>query len=289
MSSSRVPEPAVGAPGALQPTAGRPARWRLWLELGLVLGLSLGQSAVYAVVSLADKLTRGPLAEQTTSMNTSRAERPVFDLLYQLLDIAFALVPAVLALYFLYLLTGRTPFAVLGFGVRRPGRGLLPSVGYDAATGTALFLAIGVGTLGVYAAGRALGMTTAIAPANLGDYWWTIPVLLLSAVRHGVLEEVLVVGFLFHYLRQLGVHQGPWRAWAIILISAVLRGSYHLYQGFGPFLGNVAMGVVFGWFYQRSMDRGQPRVMPLVVAHVLLDAVGFIGFALWGSAIGIGA
>lgn len=300
MSSSPVPESGAPEPESREPAAPaaglpastnvvEPSRRRLWIELALVFGLSLGQSAVYSVVSLADKLTRAPLAEQTTSMNTSRNERPVFDLIYQLLDIAFDLVPVALAFYLLYALTGRSPFALLGFGVRRPGRGLPASMGYDAAAGTALFLAIGVGTLGVYAAGRALGVTTAIAPANLGEHWWTIPVLLLSAVRHGVLEEVLIVGFLFHYLRRLGLHRGRWSAWSIILISALLRGSYHLYQGFGPFVGNVAMGVIFGWFYQRSVDRGQPRVMPLVVAHALLDAVGFIGFALLGPAIGIGA
>ncbi|GHD07823.1 CPBP family intramembrane glutamic endopeptidase [Zhihengliuella salsuginis] len=271
------------------PVPTRAGRVRLRVEIALVLGLSLGQSAVYSVVSLLDKLTRAPLGDQTTSMNRSLAERPGFDLTYQLLDIVFALVPVALALYLLFALTGRSPFRTLGFGVRRPGRSVPASIGYDAGVGSALFAAIGVGTLGVYAAGRALGVTTAIVPANLDDHWWTIPVLLLSAVRHGVLEEVVVVGFLFHHLRRLGWGRGAWGAWSIIVASALLRGSYHLYQGIGPFLGNVAMGLVFGWLYQRGVDRGQPRVMPLVVAHALLDAAGFVGYALFGSAIGIGA
>lgn len=267
----------------------RAERVRLWVEIALVLGLSLGKSAVYSVVSLLDKLTRAPLAEQTTSMNGSLNRRPGFDLTYQLLDVFFALVPVALALYLLFALTGRNPFALLGFGVRRPGRSAGASIGYDAGVGFALFLAMGVGTLGVYAAGRALGVTTAIVPANLDEHWWTIPVLLLSALRHGVLEEVIVVGFLFHHLRRLGWGRGTWGPWSIIVASALLRGSYHLYQGIGPFLGNVAMGIVFGWFYQRGVERGQPRVMPLVVAHALLDAAGFVGYALLGSAIGIGA
>lgn len=266
----------------------RAERVRLWVEIALVLGLSLGKSAVYSVVSLLDKLTRAPLGEQTTSMNGSLSRRPGFDLTYQLLDVFFALVPVALALYLLFALTGRNPFALLGFGVRRPNRSAGASIGYDAGTGFALFLAMGVGTLGVYSAGRALGVTTAIVPANLDEHWWTIPVLLLSAVRHGVLEEVIVVGFLFHHLRRLGWGRGAWGPWSIILVSALLRGSYHLYQGIGPFLGNVAMGIVFGWFYQRGVERGQPRVMPLVVAHALLDAAGFVGYALLGSAIGIG-
>jgi membrane protease YdiL (CAAX protease family) len=53
----------------------------------------------------------------------------------------------------------------------------------------------------------------------------------------------------------------------------VLRGSYHLYQGYGPFLGNVAMGVVFGWCYARF-----GRTAPLVVAHMILDVVSFVGY-----------
>ena len=79
-----------------------------------------------------------------------------------------------------------------------------------------------------------------------------------------------MVGYLFTRLRELGV--GPW---ATILSSAVLRGTYHLYQGFGPFVGNVAMGIVFGWCYQRW-----GRTMPLVIAHWMLDMVSFIGYPL---------
>ncbi|MNH46267.1 CAAX amino terminal protease self- immunity [compost metagenome] len=63
----------------------------------------------------------------------------------------------------------------------------------------------------------------------------------------------------------------------------MIRGSYHLYQGVGPMIGNMLMGVVFGWVYQKY-----GRVMPLVIAHFLLDAIGFVGYALVGPAIGIG-
>jgi uncharacterized protein len=105
-----------------------------------------------------------------------------------------------------------------------------------------------------------------------------VPVLLLSAVRHGILEEVIVVGYLFERLPRLG-----WGTWQVLLASAVLRGSYHLYQGVGPFIGNFAMGLVFGWVYLKTR-----RVMPLVIAHALLDAAGFVGFALFGPAIGLG-
>jgi membrane protease YdiL (CAAX protease family) len=58
------------------------------------------------------------------------------------------------------------------------------------------------------------------------------------------------------------------------LLSALLRGSYHLYQGFGGFIGNFFMGLLFGYLYQRW-----GRVMPLVVAHFLLDAAIFVGYS----------
>ena len=65
-----------------------------------------------------------------------------------------------------------------------------------------------------------------------------------------------------------------------LLAAAVLRGSYHLYQGIGPFFGNVVMGVVFAWCFRRW-----GRVLPLVVAHTMIDIVSFVGYplaaALW--------
>ena len=78
-----------------------PSRRRLRLEVWIVLGLSLGQSAVYSVVQLLDKMTRAPLAEGTSTLNRSQSSREYFDLTYQLLDIIFALVPVVLVIYFL--------------------------------------------------------------------------------------------------------------------------------------------------------------------------------------------
>jgi len=65
---------------------------------------------------------------------------------------------------------------------------------------------------------------------------------------------------------------GPW---PVIIVSALIRGSYHLYQGFGGFIGNAIMGVVFGWLYTRTK-----RVLPLIIAHTILDIVSFVGYSL---------
>ncbi|BCW53965.1 MULTISPECIES: CPBP family intramembrane glutamic endopeptidase [unclassified Arthrobacter] len=256
-----------------------PSRRRLRLEVWIVLGLSLGQSAVYSVVQLLDKMTRAPLAEGTSTLNRSQSTREYFDLTYQLLDIIFALVPVLLVFYFLtdqrQAVPGeagnsRSAFQKLGFNFARPGRDLLQGLGLAGL--------IGIPSLGLYAAGRALGITTAIIPSALDAYWWTVPVLILSAMRHAVLEEVIVVGYLLDRFGKFG-----WSMPLAIAASSVLRGSYHLYQGFGPFIGNAVMGVVFAWLYTRTR-----RVMPLVIAHALLDIVAFVGFSLFGKAVGLG-
>ena len=255
-----------------------PSRRLLRLEVWIVLGLSLGQSAVYSVVQLLDKMTRAPLAEGTSTLNRSQSSREYFDLTYQLLDIIFALVPVLLVIYFLTDQRQSTPgaphggsaFRKLGFDFARPGRDLLQGLGLAAL--------IGIPSLGLYAAGRALGITTAIIPSALDAYWWTVPVLILSALRHAVVEEVIVVGYLLNRFGAFG-----WSVPLAIFASSMLRGSYHLYQGFGPFIGNAVMGVVFAWLYTKTR-----RVMPLVVAHALLDIVAFVGFSLFGKAVGLG-
>jgi membrane protease YdiL (CAAX protease family) len=231
-------------------------------EIVIVLLLSLGQSAFYAVVSLIAKLTAGkPLSQQAAVLNQSQSPRPYLDLTYQLLGIFFALIPVALALYLLAR-DRLEPRRTLGLTASRPG--------FDLGWGTLLAAGIGIpGLLLVYVA-RLLGISADIVPAALQSVWWAIPVLVLSAIENAVLEEVIVVGYLITRLRGLGMSL-PW----IIACSAVLRGSYHLYQGFGAFVGNAVMGVVFALFFLRTK-----RVMPLIVAHSILDTAAFVGYTL---------
>jgi membrane protease YdiL (CAAX protease family) len=240
----------------------RGGRRRLWWEVAIVLGLSLGQSAIYSIVSIVDRATRDtPLADQSAAVNPSQSSREVFDLLYQVLGNLFPLFAVALTIFLLWQ-PRRSGFQRIGLDATRPLR--------DLGGGMLLFLVIGVPGILFYALGRLLGLTVQVQASPLDTYWWTIPVLILAAVRAGLQEEVIVVGYLFTRLRQLG-----WGRWTIILSAALLRGSYHLYQGFGPFVGNAIMGVVFGWCYTRW-----GRTMPLVVAHVVIDIVSFVGYPL---------
>ena len=248
-----------------QPVASEVAvdRTRLGIEVVIVLGLSLGQSAVYAVLRIIERLTREvPLAQQTSTLNPSvTPDRPWLDLTYQLVGIAFGLMPVLLALYLLNL-TNAPAGRTIGFDLHRPR--------FDLGFGVLIAVAIGVPGLGLYALARILGINTEVQASGLTDNWWTIPVLILSAVQNALLEEIVVVGYLFTRLRQLA-----WHPVAIIALSAIIRGSYHLYQGIGGFIGNLVMGVIFGLIYMRWK-----RVGPLIVAHTLLDITAFVGYAL---------
>jgi membrane protease YdiL (CAAX protease family) len=144
----------------------------------------------------------------------------------------------------------------------RPGR--------DVAAGAGIAAIIGGAGLGLYLLAHAIGVNRAVVPAELPAAWWRIPVEIIVAAQNGILEEILVLGYLLHRLDQLG-----WSRNRAVAASAVLRGSYHLYQGLGGFAGNVIMGVIFAKLYQRF-----GRVGPLIVAHTLIDSVALVGYTL---------
>ncbi|MFC4563479.1 CPBP family intramembrane glutamic endopeptidase [Nocardiopsis mangrovi] len=262
-------EPSPAAPGDDTPSAGAPPAPAapapltprlLRAEVLIVLALSLGAAAVSAVISFVGSVTAPQsLAEQTASLVGSQAdsERPWLDLSRQVYSLVFAMAPVALVIHLLHR-TGQSA-RTIGFDVRRPGGDLLSGAGLAAL--------IGGGGLVVYLVSWQLGLTVTVAPSALNDHWWQIPVLVLQAVKNGVLEEVIVVGYLLLRLERLG-----WSPVQAVLASSVLRAFYHLYQGIGMFFGNLVMGVVFCWFYRRY-----GRVMPLVVAHALIDIVAFAG------------
>jgi membrane protease YdiL (CAAX protease family) len=239
-----------------------PPPWLQRWEIVAVFAVSLGASGLYALLSFIGSLTaRQSLSKQTATLNGSLAPgRPLLDLFMQLLNITLSLAPVFLVFYLLAR-SGERPSSI-GLDAREPGR--------DLARGTVLAAVIGGAGLGLYLIAFHLGVELNVVAENLPDVWWRIPVLLLSAAQNATVEEVIVVGYLLSRLDLLGVR--PSRA---ILLSAVIRGSYHLYQGVGAFLGNAAMGLVFAFLYRRW-----GRVTPLIIAHFLIDAVTFVGYAL---------
>jgi membrane protease YdiL (CAAX protease family) len=240
----------------------KPDLRRLRQETLLVLGLSLGASGVSALISFLGSVTaKAKLSSQTATLVGSQAPgRPWLDLTWQLFDIAQALVPVALVAHFL--LREGASLRTIGFDLRRRGS--------DLGRGAVVAACIGGTGLALYLGARAAGANLTVVPTTLPDVWWRIPVLVLSAVQNAVVEEVIVVGYLLRRLDQMGL------AWpSALAASALLRGSYHLYQGLGGFLGNVAMGVIFCLLYRRW-----GRVGPLVAAHSLIDTTAFVGYVL---------
>lgn len=238
------------------------SRRTLRSETLLVLAVSLGASGVSALISFVGSLTKpGGLKDQAATLNGSYAPgRPWLDLSWQLFGIASALVPVALVAHLL--IREGAGLRTLGFDRTKPWP--------DLGRGTLVAAGIGSAGLAFYLVARAGGFNLTVVPESLPEVWWKFPVLILSAVQNSVVEEVIVVGYLLRRLGQLG-----WTPMAALAASSVLRGSYHLYQGIGGFIGNVVMGVVFVLLYRRW-----GRVGPLVVAHALLDIGAFVGYAL---------
>lgn len=240
----------VHGPPELTPpgTAGR----RLLVEeILVVLSLSLVASAVFAIIDLLSAPVAGIAVIVYPNVNLAA----------QIASIAFGLAPAALVVHL----------------ARRSGEGLRPfglaadALWEDARWG--LFLGLGVAAVGVgiYLASVALKVNRFVVPVPPLHHWWTVPVLVLGSAQAALLEEVIVAGYLIRRLLQLG-----WPGMAAVLASGVLRASYHLYQGWGGFAGNLALGLAFGFVFLRWR-----RTWPLVVAHFSVDVLAGVAYILF--------
>jgi membrane protease YdiL (CAAX protease family) len=218
-------------------------------ELLIVLSLTVLASAISSILTLFEAPISGV---RVVSVSQSPS------VLRQFLGIAFGLAPVWLVAYLVRRSDGGT--SSIGLRWDRPRD--------DLARGFALFVLIGIGGILVYLAAVALDVNRFVIPVPPLGHWWTVPVLVARAVEAGLLEEIVVVAYLVTRLRQVGVSEP-----AAIGASALLRASYHLYQGWGGFLGNLAMGLIFAFVFSRTR-----RAWPLVIAHVLLDVAAGIGF-----------
>jgi membrane protease YdiL (CAAX protease family) len=235
------------------PTPAPPADARTLIEeVVVVLALSLLASAAYSVLSLLEAPVSGTVV---ASANQST------QLARQLVGSVFGLAPVLLVLH----LVRRSGEGAEGIGLAwdRPRS--------DLIRGAVLLCVVGLAGLGLYLAAVELGVNRFVVPAPPLGHWWTVPVLLLNASEAALIEEIIVLSYLLTRLRQLG-----WSPLAAIAASAILRGGYHLYQGWGGFLGNLAMGVLFGVLFLRWR-----RAWPFVIAHGLLDVAAGLGYIVF--------
>jgi membrane protease YdiL (CAAX protease family) len=247
-------QPATDARTPATPVPPAPAdRRTLAEEILVVLSLSVLRPMAFAILSLLEAPIAGVVVAAADQSN---------EFTRQIIGFVFALAPAFLVVHL----------------VRRSGEGLV-AIGLqadqrnrDIARGALVFVVVGIAGIGVYLAAVELGVNRFVVPTPPLGHWWTIPALILNAVEAGVVEEVIVLGYLVTRLQQLS-----WSPLAAVAASALLRGSYHLYQGVGGFVGNVAMGALFGYLFLRW---GR-RTWPFVGAHVLLDVGAGVGFILF--------
>jgi uncharacterized protein len=242
-----------------------PQRRGMRIEIAVVLAVSFGLSAYTAFLELIEAVLLG-LAGRRVALNPRRSPFDLIDLGLNLAVVLQLVGWGALALYLLW----RT-----GFGPSRIGLGRV-RLRPDVLGGLGLAALIGLPGLGLYVAARALGLSAHVEPVELYDTWWRIPVLLITAFANGWAEEVIVVAFLLTRLRQLRVNPV-----AAMLASSLLRGAYHLYQGFSAGLGNVVMGLVFAYVWRRT-----GRLWPLIIAHGIIDSVAYVGYAFAAGHLG---
>lgn len=240
-------------------------RRALRIEIAVVLAVTFGLSAYSALVRLTEAVILG-LSGQKVTLHERRSPIDLIDFALNLSPVFELTAWGALGLYLLW----RSGFRPADIGLGRIDWRT------DLPRGIGLAALIGIPGLGLYVAGRALGIGVSVVPSTLGDSWWRLPVLTLMAFANGWAEEIIVVGYLLTRLRELQVS-----ATKSLLLSAALRGCYHLYQGFGAGLGNVVMGVVFGYTWQRT-----GRLWPLIIAHGLIDTVAFVGYTLAARHLG---
>jgi len=92
-----------------------------------------------------------------------------------------------------------------------------------------------------------------------------VPFLAL-AVTAGVCEEFLYRGFSMAALTRAGLP-----VWLVVLLSSVLFGLAHLYQGRGGLLSTLVIGTVFG-----TARIAYDGLVPVMVWHFAVDAVAGI-------------
>ena len=240
-------------------------RRALRIEIAVVLAVTFGMSAYTAILDLVEAILLN-LSKQTVALNPRLSPFDLINLGLNLARVGQLIAWGALGLYLLW----RS-----GIGLAKVGLGRIRWRS-DVLGGLGLAALIGLPGLGLYAAARALGMSVSVVPSTQNNSWWHIPVLILLAFANGWAEEVIVVGWLLTRLRQLRVH--PMVA---LVATSLLRGAYHLYQGWGAGLGNAVMGLVFGYAWQRT-----GRLWPLIIAHGVIDMVAFVGYLLLAGHLG---
>lgn len=166
-------------------------------------------------------------------------------------------VAAVVPLTLLLLTRTGQPPRRLGLGWPSLTQDIWPGLGLAAASfGAEIPVAIVLAP--VFAHGSTL--VNRVGIGHVPSYYviWGISMAAITAIA----EEVLVNGYLITRLGQLG-----WTPKCALVLSLVLRTSYHVYYGLG-----FLLTIPFGYFVTRSFQKHH-RLNRSIAAHFIFDAV----------------
>jgi len=154
-----------------------------------------------------------------------------------------------------------------------PGALGLGKLGSGSAILRGLALALVVGALhwlNLRRIGKSPGKAADLMRALAGRILPAHPVELFPyfalAVTAGVCEEFLYRGFAMGALARVGLP-----AWAVVILTSLLFGLAHAYQGRGGILGTFVMGILLG-VVRLLYD----TLVPVIMMHAVMDLVAGI-------------
>ncbi len=245
------------------------------VELLLVLAVFPLPYAVSAVIDLVNAAVGNGPGQRTPVLIKGHAPASFG------LELVLILVPFAAAGLVAYLLSMEGPFGASREAARQPssgrgGEGGLAALGLDLRRlrgDLALVIVVFVfcELIPIYGGGillRAVGVH-GVTPSTSGSPGYFLVLDIFTAVTSGIVEEIVVLGFLVRRLEQLKVP-----GWAVVAIAVAVRGSYHLYYGWGvlPILAWATVSVVL---YRRYR-----RLLPFIVVHVIWDTSLFIASSM---------
>ena len=108
-------------------------------------------------------------------------------------------------------------------------------------------------------AGKAAKRLAYLLPSTRDEraWWWAV------CITAGICEEIVYRGFLLHYFHTLPFHLSL--TWALV-VSSMIFGIGHLYQGVGGGVQTAVIGFVFGTMFVMTGS----LVLPIVL-HAVMD------------------
>ena len=234
------------------PAALLPSRRLLQFEVVTVVLVAFAGATATAVYLFARHVLA---SRQTTLITTGIPGYTSIDVLLQCVLLIAGSAAVLLVAYVL----ARSDESLASIGLRADS--LLGDLGQAILLTIAMILLAGL----VIGFSRGVGLHPWSQPTARGAGPAFLPAAWVTALRAGVVEEVVVCGYLLHRLRQLG-----WNDNRALMTSVAVRASYHLYGGIVLVVFTIAFGTIVGRLYQHNR-----RLTPLVLMHFFYDAALF--------------